>query len=166
MIELPFEPAAPRRVWPGTRLFGKLCTSEDWIAEPKKDGWRCIVLVSDGAPVLMSRHGKRIRGQGAASAAKCIDVPPDTWLDAELVSGVLWVFDVLRLAGAELAGLELDQRRVELEQLLPALGPVRTMPRVNATKYIEGAKDEGVIFKQRAQPYPMGATNHWIKCRR
>jgi ATP-dependent DNA ligase len=165
-VELPFEPAQPRRVWPGTKLYHELCSDPEWIAEPKVNGWRCIILGQRGGPLLVSRQGLTLKGQGAATAAKHVDVPPETWLDAELLAGVLHVFDVVRWAGQFVGQLPLSERRAKLVTLIPQLGPVRTMPRVDADSYIRGGRDEGVVFKHQAKPYPGGLTNSWIKCRR
>lgn len=163
-VPLPFTPARPRRVWPGTHLFHRLATDPAWVAEPKKDGVRCLALADGAGQVtLVSRHERRLRLQ---EPAKSVGAPPDSWLDGELVSGVLWLFDVLRWAGRDVAGQSLDQRRGLLELVVADLGPARLMPRVSAAKYMSGGKDEGVIFKHRERSYPMGQTSAWIKCRR
>lgn len=164
-VPLPFIPARPRRVWPGEPLFYRLAADPSWVAEPKKDGVRCLALVTkSGQAVLMSRHDKPLkRGQ---DVAKWVTAPADTWLDGELAGGVLWLFDVLRLAGRDVAQLPLAKRRALLEGQLPDLGPARLMPRVSAAKYLDEGKDEGVVFKNQQRAYPMGPTNAWIKCRR
>jgi ATP-dependent DNA ligase len=161
---LPFDPARPRRCWPGTRLFQRLASSPDWVAEPKKDGVRCIAVADDDGlrPWLVSRRGQALRDQSLATS---IDVPPSTLLDGEMCGGVLWVFDVLVLGGEDIAGRPLDERRDALAGVIPQLGQVRTMPRVDAAKFIASGRDEGVVFKKLAAGYPYGQTNLWVKCR-
>src|SRR5438128_8954497 len=84
---------------------------------------------------------------------------------------VLVVFDVLELAGAELAHFSLGGRRRELEQLLDGLHPCLQL--VAHTADVSLAQDwltlpslEGVVAKRVDRPYSSGRVRDWVKVKR
>jgi ATP-dependent DNA ligase len=84
---------------------------------------------------------------------------------------VLVVFDVLELAGAELAHCTLGGRRRELERLLEGFHPCLQL--VAQTADVSLAQDwltlpnlEGVVAKRVDRPYLSGRVRDWVKVKR
>ena len=84
---------------------------------------------------------------------------------------ILLVFDVLELAGDELAALPLSERRRVLERLLlpghPCLQLVAHTPDIEVAEAgLEVAGLEGVIAKRIDRPYVAGRGRNWVKVKR
>jgi bifunctional non-homologous end joining protein LigD len=83
---------------------------------------------------------------------------------------ILMAFDLLYLDGHDLTGSELSLRRHLLEDLVPPAGvrAIRLSEEVegNGPRLLEHACQvglEGIIAKQREQPYRSGRTGDWLK---
>jgi bifunctional non-homologous end joining protein LigD len=81
---------------------------------------------------------------------------------------VLMAFDLLYLDGHDLTGTELSVRRHLLQDLLGGEAAIRLSEEVEAAgaELLERACAlglEGIIAKQRAQPYRSGRTGDWLK---
>jgi bifunctional non-homologous end joining protein LigD len=84
---------------------------------------------------------------------------------------ILLVFDVLELAGDELAALPLSQRRLVLERLLvpdhPCLQLVAHTSDIEvAEAWLEIAGLEGVVAKRVDRPSVAGRGRDWVKVKR
>jgi len=159
---------------------------DDWVFEPKVDGYRCIAAVENGEVDLRSRNGidlaERFPGVAKAVAKLKVDVAV---LDGEIIArdetgaprfeliqssspdAFLAVFDLLLLNGEDLRGLKLDERRARLEALLkkPPRG-VELVERLEANEAIETARregHEGVVAKRRSSKYVGKRTSSWLK---
>jgi len=170
-----FKLAKPSRVWPNTRLFDKLCDSDEWIAEPKKNGWRCAVRLNEAGLELFTRAWNSIEAplpgirEGLRRLSRVI------YLDCELQHcrgmEILWVFDVIHLDNKSTINFSLRHRREILLDIIPNDDRfVRLIPQCMDDKrglYYDAVNqgDEGVVFKKRDSAYPVGDTVYWIKCR-
>jgi bifunctional non-homologous end joining protein LigD len=154
---------------------------DDWVYEPKWDGFRAIVTVTGGEAVLTSRNGKDLtdRFREAARAVERGLRAPDAVLDGEICaldeqgrsrfsnlqegSGtlVLVLFDLLELESEPLLGLPLEERRSRLEQLVqPDATGIVVSPRFeDGEALLQAARDqglEGVVAKHVGSPYQPG----------
>ncbi|HEY5342354.1 MAG TPA: hypothetical protein VIJ66_01685 [Solirubrobacteraceae bacterium] len=127
-------------------------TGEEWLIEPKYDGWRALAHVADDVR-LQTRTGNPITQVPYLDAVIAASVPPGTILDGELVdlsSERQWnrtqtilsttrggfqhrpsaedpaltyvLFDVLTLAGTDLRDRPLIERKQHLAELLDGAG--------------------------------------------
>lgn len=171
MIKIPF--AIPARTWPNTDLFDKLCSDPDWIAETKKDGWRCRIVTDDGKITALSKTGNKLSLPDSITSA-LTKLPPNSQFDAELQRGlgIIWIFDIFYLRGEPVFLKPLSTRRRKLETLFKKIHSehLKIMPqeKVNKRELYQTAVergDEGIVFKKLSAPYPTGETTNWIKCR-
>ena len=154
---------------------------DDWVYEPKWDGFRAIVTVSGGDVTLTSRNGNDLtrRFPEAARAVERGLRSSDAVLDGEICaldeqgrsrfsllqdgSGtlVLVLFDVLELDSERLVDLPLEQRRSRLEQVVePGAGAVLVSPRFeDGDALLQAAREqglEGVVAKHLGSSYQPG----------
>ena len=166
----------PARVWPDTPFYQRLCSSPTWVAEPKKNGWRCLACAGIRGDSLWSRHGRQIAKHDALRQALMeMDIAQ---IDGELMikSGVLWAFDLLALDGESRLALPYSERRALLKEYIATTSEpelIRLVPswegRDKNCAYQTALEDgdEGIVFKRSDRAYPAGKkeTLDWIKCR-
>jgi bifunctional non-homologous end joining protein LigD len=139
----------------------------DWIFERKFDGIRLLAFKQGRVVRLLSRnrlpqHIPAIEGAVARLA------PEDLILDGELLwrGGASYqVFDVLWLAGSDLTGRPLVERRALLETL-PLAPPLHLVePLRDDEPWQRACREgwEGVIAKRRDSPYEQRRSPHWLK---
>ena len=162
---------------------------EEWVYEPKWDGYRAIVTVAGGEVTFTSRNGNDLTGRFAECARR---VPlgirtADAVLDGEicaldehgisrfslLQSGagtmVLIVFDVLEVDSQPLLDLPLEERRERLEALLnQQSGSVLLSPQFDDGDALLTAaraqRLEGVVAKRGDSRYQPGRrSSDWRK---
>ncbi|MGH3077724.1 MAG: DNA ligase D, partial [Gaiellaceae bacterium] len=162
---------------------------DDWVYEPKWDGFRAIVTVAGGEVALTSRNGNDLTGRfpEAARAAQLGIRAPDAVLDGEICALdeqgrsrfsllqegtgtlVLVLFDMLELDSASLVDFPLEERHQRLEELVvPGNGRVLVSPRFEdgeALLEAAGAKGlEGVVAKRAGSRYQPGRRGpDWVK---
>ena len=162
---------------------------DEWVYEPKWDGFRAIVTVAGGQATLTSRNGNDLTGRfrDAARAAELGIRSADAVLDGEICALdergrsqfsllqegagtlVLVLFDVLELDSEPLVSLPLAARRQELEQLVdPAAAPVVLSPQfADGEALLAAARDqglEGVVAKRSRSAYQPGRrSSDWRK---
>ena len=161
-----------------------------WIFERKLDGVRCIAHRDRSGVVLLSRTDRNMNGQYPELAeALGADPCPDFVVDGEVVAldsrGItsfgrlqrrgkervaiyLYVFDLLRLEGADLRDLPLRERKRRLRDALRFEDPIRFTPHRNeqGEKLFEEACRkglEGVIAKRADSPYRATRSRDWLK---
>ena len=158
---------------------------DDWVVEPKADGWRAQVAVHGDGCTVWTRTGRDITAKVpevaalAALGVECV-------LDGELVTGAglptdfyplagilsarhrsqrltFVAFDVLRLNGRSLLDYELASRREVLDCLVrlsnAALTAVRAFPGTELDDVLAGCDQltmEGVVVKRRTSVYRPG----------
>ena len=168
-------------------------TLDDWVVEPKADGWRAQVAVDADGCRVWTRTGRDITTKVpeiaaiAALGVECV-------LDGELVAGAglpadfyplagmlsarrrsqrltFVAFDVLRLDGRSLLEYDLASRREMLDCLVRlsdgALTAVHTFPGSELDDVLAGCEHlamEGVVVKRRTSVYRPGRrTSDWRK---
>jgi ATP-dependent DNA ligase len=166
---------------------------DDWLHEPKLDGYR-FQIVKDGPAVrLFSRSGyawtKRLanlveplRGLLCTSAVidgelvfPAADGSPDFYrLQSAMVPGrqhelAVFAFDLLHHNGEDLRPLPLIDRRLQLSELV-ARSNVRCLHLVwgfdNGAKLLEAAERyglEGIVSKRARSAYRSGPSRDWVK---
>jgi len=166
---------------------------DDWLHEPKLDGYRLQIAKHGRVLRLYSRRGhdwnrrlsaltEALRGIPAHSAVVdaelCFPGPdgaPDFFRLLKAAFGsqggelVVYAFDLLHLNGQDLRHLPLNERRQLLERLLrrakvPCLHLVDAFD--DGQKLLEAAEQhglEGVVSKRRDAPYHSGECRDWVK---
>ena len=172
----------------------KLPEGDSWLYEIKLDGYRAIAIKSGGKVQLRSRNDSDFTTRYAAIAGALRSMPDDTVIDGEVValdadgrpsfnllqnygssspSLIYYVFDVMILAGRDVMGEPLTERRKLLEDnVLPNLGePIRYSPPLEATlpDLIRSVKAHGLgglVGKRRDSRYEPGKrSGSWQKMR-
>jgi ATP-dependent DNA ligase len=178
-------PCKPNRLSPGSNLFNQLDNDTGWIAEVKKNGWRCLAYKEGGTLTLWTRHHTTINDLLPELRGLLTKVLPDRCvLDGELlqnrtkgVKGVYYVFDLLMLEGAPTTGLPLWNRRQLLETVVTPTGPITlaTQYQIGKVKLyhdsIEGEANEGIVLKHINSTYNASESRclqnpHWLKVKR
>ena len=160
---------------------------DDWVVEPKADGWRAQVAIdADGYSVwTRTRPGHHVEGAGGSGARRArrglrllrrtrrpgAGLPTDFHPLAGLLSArrrhqrlTFVAFDVLRLNGRSLLGDDLASRRDILDCLVRlsdgALTAVRVFPGPELHDVLAGCEHlnmEGVVVKRRTSLYRPGS---------
>jgi ATP-dependent DNA ligase len=171
----------------------ELPLGDDWVYEPKWDGFRCIAFVDGDDVHLQSRNGRPLTRYFPE-----LEFPPGRYvLDGEIVvfgadrapdfdalgqrihpaqsrvdmlaketPARFIAFDVLSVDDEVLLDLPQQERRARLEQVVERpldLCPATTDP-AEAEPWLHGA--EGVIAKQRSAPYRPGERVGMVKIKR
>ena len=166
-------------------LFDTLDSDGGWIAEVKKNGWRCLAQKESGALTLWTRHRTTINDNLADLRASLSEQLPDgTIIDGELlnnrtkeIKGVYYVFDILMFRGRHLVSLPLKERREILETIIKPTPALYLAEQFSAGKKklyytaIESPENEGVVLKKLTSLY-LGSTSRclqhpqWLKVKR
>lgn len=157
-----------------------------WV-EPKLDGWRARLTVTELGWFLRTRRNSSISAPWLVDVAEAL--PMNTVLDGELVYGAgncadfypllgavqagrpltFVAFDVLAVGGKDLCSRPLVERRALLEQCHADSG-VAVVPRFPGTDLavvlaeVDAVGGEGVVWKASSSPYlPGRRTRRWLK---
>jgi ATP-dependent DNA ligase len=162
--------------------------SDQWVLEPKFDGWRAIVVIEPtGVTLIGGRNGKTYTGQVPyIEDGLRLALPPNTVLDGELIHPTGWgavqsamttkgggpgltfvCFDVLQVNGNDLRGLPWENRRQVLEMVDPwpahaYLTPTGTATAETHIKMLDLGM-EGSVVKRRASIYEGRRSPSWLK---
>jgi bifunctional non-homologous end joining protein LigD len=180
-------PCKPNRLSPTSELFKRLDNDRNWIAEVKKNGWRCLAYKEGGALTLWTRHHTTINAPLPDIRSLLVKILPDRCvIDGELIEnrtkgikGVYYVFDILALNGTFL-NLPLRERRRLLEPILKVSemgGPIELARQYQIGKVklyhnsISGEENEGVVLKHVNSPYNASPARclqnpYWLKVKR
>lgn len=169
---------------------------DDWLHEIKIDGYRGLVHLGQGGPVIRTRNGLDWTERFASLIPALAELPARAALiDGEIVAGAgafgfsalqqaisaggpfaYVAFDLLSLEGRDLRDKPLVERRATLEQLLkdvPPLGLVQLSEAVPgdgtaALGAICEVGGEGIVSKLARAPYVSGRADSWrkTKCER
>lgn len=169
-------------------------SGEEWLHEIKYDGYRIGARVRKGRVSLYTRNGndwstafpevavavQKLGLDDALIDGEAAIVLPDgrtsfqalqnTGDPAKRGTLVYFVFDLLRLDGATLETLPLEDRKARLKKLV---GASKT-GRIRFSEHIEGNGEaffaeacraglEGIVSKRRDQPYRAGRHGGWVK---
>jgi bifunctional non-homologous end joining protein LigD len=161
--------ARPKPIYPGTPLAKRILESPLWIAQLKVDGTRSIVDVGRSKTKLTSRHGKSLQISSDAAQDVLTSVPALTLMDAELEERlhVIWVFDLLMIAGQDITARPLSERLMRMNAVVQENEHVRIMPAIRERKEdyynaVIEAGGEGIVLKRLSDPYPSGGVV-WLK---
>jgi bifunctional non-homologous end joining protein LigD len=168
---------------------------DEWLHEIKYDGYRIGCLIESGRVRLITRNGQNYTAAlpEVVAAAKTLGAS-DALLDGEVVvlrpdgrasftmlqqalsgtgpraSLVYILFDLLRLDGASLAMVPLEERKARLQKLLATAtsSRLRFSDHVvgnGPTFYAEAERMglEGIVSKRRNAPYSAGRRGGWLK---
>lgn len=81
-------PAKPIYLPPSSEAFDKLDNDTNWVAEVKKNGWRCMVRVTPSNKIMLWTRHKTVEMSPLPNLRKelaALKLPPDTILDGELL---------------------------------------------------------------------------------
>jgi DNA ligase D-like protein (predicted ligase) len=161
-----------------------------WIYERKLDGIRCIASKGGGRVRLTSRNGLSLDARFPEIAARLADDPADDFVaDGEVVAfagsqtsfaalqqrgdghrarPLLYLFDILHLAGMDTTALPQRARKALLRDTLAWRDPVRYTPHRNrdgTALHREACRRgwEGLIAKRADAPYVHGRSRDWLK---
>jgi len=162
-----------------------------WIYERKLDGIRCIAIKGDGQVRLLSRNHRPLDARFPAIRDALAADPADRFVvDGEVVALVggrtsfaalqqrdgggrparplLYLFDVLHLAGMDTTALPQRTRKALLRDALRWRDPVRLTVHRNTdgeALYRRACRDgwEGLIAKRADAPYVHGRSRDWLK---
>jgi DNA ligase D-like protein (predicted ligase) len=162
----------------------------DWIYERKLDGIRCLASRSGGGAVqLRSRNDLSLNGRFPEIAAALeADAATDFVVDGEVVAFdgpqtsfarlqqrgerptpvFYYVFDVLRIDGADVTASPLRERKARLRRALHFTDPLRLVPHRNGDGeafFAEACRKgwEGLIAKRADSRYVHGRSRDWLK---
>ena len=122
-----YYPCKPNRLAPDSAYFDTLDNDPHWIAEVKKNGWRCLAYREASGLVLYTRHHTLITDPlPDLRNFLTLTLLPGAILDGELVNnrtkgtkGLYYVFDIIQAQGVLLVDESLASRRAILERMLP-----------------------------------------------
>jgi ATP-dependent DNA ligase len=189
-VTLPLKPPIEPQL---ARSRGELPVGEDWVYEPKYDGFRAIAFVDGDECVIQSRGGKPlsryfpelsfpagryvidgeivIDGEGGGQDFDALQqrIHPAASRIAmlsEQIPARYIAFDVLAREDEVLLDRPLSERRAALEQLVSspiALTPLTRDP-AEAEPWLQSG--EGVVAKDRRAPYRPGQRTGMVKIKR
>ena len=172
----------------------KLPEGPDWAYEIKLDGYRALAFKTGGKLQLRSRNDNDFALRYPSIAKALASLPDDTAVDGEIVALdaegkpsfnalqnygsskadlIFYVFDVMVLAGKDVMGEPLRQRRELLKnKVLTKLDePIRYSPALEASladlvHSVKAQGFEGLVAKRRDSKYQPGErTGAWQKMR-
>lgn len=178
-----FYPCKPNPLSPDSRFFAELDRDASWIAEVKKNGWRCLVY-RDSSMTLWTREKTTINDPLESLRASLMAVPEQTILDGELIhkrtrdiKGKLYLFDIIMFKGKLLVDLPLCERRKYLEDAAPAAPDIEMAAQVRVGKRqlyhqsILEEVNEGIVLKKLNSRYLISEKRcpqnpFWLKVKR
>lgn len=170
----------------------KLPEGEEWLYEPKLDGYRALVLKDGKRVQILSRNEKDLTKMypTVAAAARGLNAQ-QTVIDGEIVALcedgrpsfqalqhrgshpkhqiAFYAFDVLNVNGRDLTSEPLIERRAHLPKIVAANATIRLsldLPgrAVEIVQALRAAGIEGVIAKRKDSTYQPGErSNDWVK---
>ena len=181
-------PCKPNWLAPDSSFFAALDNDDRWVAEVKKNGWRCLVYRENDSVILYTRHRTVINEKLPRLRDYLrVAVPPGTILDCELIHSrtktvkeFLYPFDLLTLSREPLVERPLEYRRALLEKYIsPSPGLFEIARQFTTDKValyervIAGDPDvdEGIVLKKLSSKYlpsPTRCLQHpqWFKVKR
>jgi ATP-dependent DNA ligase len=154
----------------------------DWIAERKKNGWRCLAIRTETGLELWTRRHTIIHDPLPMTRSALGELPPLTVIDGELIDkrskdikDHYYAFDILFAAGKQLTGMSWTLRRKILEEVMKYI-PVEISEPIIPGKYLlyETAiadGDEGIVMKCINSKYLVDYGScpknpYWMKCKK
>lgn len=178
-------PSQPNRIDINSDLMNQLDDNEDWVAERKKNGWRCE-LYREGKLTLWTRKQTIIQEALPSLRTELLKmVPEGTIIDGELlekrtknVKELFYAFDILCYRNISCLKYPWYQRRLLLEHVIhdiPGLIEI-SRPIVTGKKNlyydsIQSDDVEGIVMKKIDSPYIMSLKDSiinpfWLKVKK
>lgn len=181
-----FEPMLPT-------LVQKPFSNQQWLFEPKWDGWRAMCFVKDGEAHFISRKQNSLTerfpqlkqvGQIIAATTAVLDgeivaldekgLPRFDGLRSRQknTAVVFYAFDLLYLDGFDVTRCPLIKRKELLKKILPKdnTGRIRYTDHISGSgerlfKKIEVLNLEGMVMKRKDSVYAFARCRDWLKVR-
>jgi len=178
-----FEPMLPT-------LVHKPFSAQEWLFEPKWDGWRATCFIKDGEARFVSRRRNSLSERFPQLKHVTETIKANTAvLDGEIVALdnglprfdalrsrrtgvaiVFYAFDLLYLDGFNLTACSLVQRKALLKKILPKnnTGRIRFTEHISGSgerlfKKLEALQLEGMVMKRKDSVYVSMRCRDWLK---
>ena len=171
-------PVQPTYIAPDSELFASLDNDSRYVAELKKNGWRCMVRVGEDKKIALWTRRGTIIGDPLPNLRKALEslkLPPDTILDGELLEHrsvvkeqvVLW--GAIRMGGKWLSAMPYKEVLDVMKKIVKESDYIKRTRQVVADKkkfYAsaiggeQGTDNEGLVVKHLDSPVPFG----WRNC--
>lgn len=143
-------------------VWNLLANNDDWIAQYKYDGTRCMVEWRDGGVRLWSRHGRQLANSPELVNRLTSALPDGSVVEGELMNNYTFkAFDMLFYANNSLLGERLRKRLDMLELHLPYTEVLEIEPESYWLAKSKG--HEGLVLKNLQDVYPPGGGAKWLK---
>ena len=140
----------------------ELFANDEWCAQVKLDGRRCVIFSDGGNLRAETRNGN---AQALPAKVRAL-IPLGTFtLDGELVGDDFTAFDLVSIGGDDVRGLPFEERH----RLLATLGvPMLEYVTGEAAKRdlclsVKRSGGEGIVFKKLGDKYREGKTANQVK---
>lgn len=163
-----------------SKLFRELNNNPNYIAEPKKDGWRAIIDFQDGNLTIWSRH-KTILEAGPSLTEQLKQIlKHNVILDGELLgkrsikTELLYIFDIIAYDRKLVVDFPLAKRRELLEKIIQPTDCIKLLDWVHHHKQdfyyqcLLDRENEGIVLKNLKSSYTVSTTkclkvSDWLK---
>ena len=148
----------------------KYLNNDLYGAQEKKDGRRKFLKCNKGIVTSINRKGQEV-GYPAVFKEACLSLEDnieDFILDGEEVGEILYVFDIIRINGADLHNLPYEDRYKNLEYMMSCNNDnslkivplaVSTVEKKALYKKLKKEGKEGIVFKNLSSLYIPGRPN-------
>jgi ATP-dependent DNA ligase len=178
-----YYPCKPNPLSAVSKFFAELDRDVSWIAEVKKNGWRCLVY-RENKLTLWTSNKTTINEPLKSLRDSLMSVPEQTILDGELINfrtadikGKLYLFDILIFKGKMIIALPLMERRKYLEEAISETPDIEIAKQVQLGKRklyytaIQDEVNEGIVLKKLNSKYLISDTRclqnpFWLKVKR
>ncbi|RPJ11835.1 MAG: hypothetical protein EHM36_00725 [Deltaproteobacteria bacterium] len=154
----------------------------EWIAERKKNGWRCLAVRNSTALELWTRRHSLIPDELPKTRAALSMLKPDTIIDGELLDkrtkdtkDHYYAFDIIYNEGKLLASMPWILRRKILEEVLQDIPDIEisipvTLGKSHLYQVAIEEGDEGIVLKNTDSKYLIDyqscpSNPYWIKAK-
>ena len=148
-------------------LFKKLCLDSRWIAEPIKNGSRCLVYRENGTIRLFTREWVNLSHKFKEITSRMYRIPNGTLLDSILSKKTreLWVLDILYFGKERITEIAFKERRNILESLVESSRHVKLIEQYVGKEYLFSI-NVGIIFKNLNSTYRPSKeeSENWVRC--
>ena len=182
-----YYPPKPMRIYTNSEVVDEINDSPRWVAELKKNGWRCLAWKEDGKVMLWNRHGQRSATMEHAAPDLmmylAMTIPDNTVIDGEFLDrrlqekqykGIYYAFDVMYYEGKSLMTTPFEYRRSILEKIIQPYEFLWIPQQIvyNKVSYyyhaLESPENEGIVIKKLNSPYGGGLDScktvaYWMK---
>lgn len=182
-----YYPPKPMRIYLNSEIMEEINNSSKWVAELKKNGWRCLVWKEDGKIYLYNRHGQRSTTMENASPELMMyltmTIPDSTVIDGEFLDrrlqkkefkGIYYAFDIMYHEGKSMMTFPFEYRRSILEKIIQPYEYLWIPQQIVSNKIgyyhdaLKSPENEGIVIKKLYSPYGGGfdsskTVSYWMK---